>query len=116
MAFGLLNGLLVTRIKLPPFIVTLGTMNIAFAITQLYSGAQTVTDLPPAMTFFGNTFSLGGAAVNYGTVLMLAMYVVHVVGPARDAARPPRLRRRQQPRGDAPDRHPDRHACCSACT
>src|SRR6266571_4903126 len=28
MAFGLVNGLLVTRIKLPPFIVTLGTMNI----------------------------------------------------------------------------------------
>ncbi|MES2992632.1 MAG: ABC transporter permease [Pseudomonadota bacterium] len=74
MAFGLLNGLLVTRIKLPPFIVTLGTMNIAFAITQLYSGAQTVTDLPPAMTFFGNTVSLGSAAVNYGTLFMLAMY------------------------------------------
>ena len=75
MVFGLVNGLLVTRIRLPPFIVTLGTMNIAFAITQLYSGAQTVTDLPPAMTFFGNTISLGGAAVNYGTLLMIAMYV-----------------------------------------
>ena len=45
--FGLVNGLLVTRIRLPSFIVTLGTMNIAFAATQLYSGAQTVTDLPP---------------------------------------------------------------------
>ena len=74
MAFGLLNGLLVTRIKLPPFIVTLGTMNIAFAITQLYSGAQTITDLPPEMTFFGNTVKMGSAAVNYGTVLMIAMY------------------------------------------
>ena len=66
MAFGLLNGLLVTRIKLPPFIVTLGTMNIAFAITQLYSGAQTITDLPPEMTFFGNTVKMGSAAVNFG--------------------------------------------------
>ncbi|MEP7297403.1 MAG: ABC transporter permease [Burkholderiales bacterium] len=74
MAFGLLNGLLVTRIKLPPFIVTLGTMNIAFAITQLYSGAQTITDLPPEMTFFGNTVSFGSAAFNYGTVFMLLMY------------------------------------------
>ena len=74
MAFGLLNGLLVTRIKLPPFIETLGTMNIAFAITQLYSGAQTVTDLPPAMTFFGNTVSFGTAAFNYGTVFMLMLY------------------------------------------
>jgi fructose transport system permease protein len=75
MAFGLLNGLLVTRIKLPPFIVTLGTMNIAFAITQLYSGAQTISDLPPAMNFFGETFGLGNASVNYGTVLMVAMYL-----------------------------------------
>ena len=41
-AFGLLNGLLVTQVKLPPFIVTLGTLNIAFAITQIYSGAQVV--------------------------------------------------------------------------
>ena len=74
MAFGLVNGLLVTRIRLPSFIVTLGTMNIAFAITQLYSGAQTITDLPPEMVFFGSTFTIGGAAINYGTLLMIALY------------------------------------------
>jgi len=74
MGFGLVNGLLVTRIRLPSFIVTLGTMNIAFAITQLYSGAQTITDLPPEMVFFGSTFAIGGAAVNYGTLLMIALY------------------------------------------
>jgi fructose transport system permease protein len=74
--FGLINGLLVTRIKLPPFIVTLGTLNIAFAITQLYSNSQTVTDLPPLMTALGNTFQLGGTEVAYGAVLMLALYGV----------------------------------------
>ena len=73
--FGLVNGLLVTRIKLPPFIVTLGTFNIAFAITQLYSGAQTITDVPPMMTWLGNTFSLAGTNVAYGTVLMIALYL-----------------------------------------
>lgn len=73
--FGLLNGLLVTRIKLPPFIVTLGTFNIAFAVTQLYSGAQTVTDVPPMMTWLGTTFSMGGTNVAYGTVLMIALYL-----------------------------------------
>jgi fructose transport system permease protein len=72
--FGLANGLLVTRIKLPPFIVTLGTLNIAFAITQLYSNSQTVTDLPPLMTALGNTFAIGGTEVALGTVLMLALY------------------------------------------
>src|SRR5712692_5731268 len=35
--FGLLNGGLVTRISLPPFIVTLGTLNIAYALTHIYS-------------------------------------------------------------------------------
>lgn len=73
--FGLANGLLVTRIKLPPFIVTLGTLNIAFAITQLYSNAQTVTEVPAMMTWLGNTFSLAGTNVAYGTVLMIALYL-----------------------------------------
>ncbi|MEY2893128.1 MAG: hypothetical protein RJA98_3036 [Pseudomonadota bacterium] len=74
-AFGLLNGLLVTRIKLPPFIVTLGTFNIAFAITQLYSGAQTITEVPEAMTWLGNTFLIGNTAISYGTVLMVLLYL-----------------------------------------
>lgn len=72
--FGLINGLLVTRIKLPSFIVTLGTLNIAFAITQLYSGSQTITDIPAGMTWLGSTFSLGSASVSYGVVMMLGLY------------------------------------------
>ena len=73
-AFGLLNGLLVTRIKLPPFIVTLGTLNIAFAVTQLYSSSQTVTDLPNTLNALGGTFRIGGTSVVYGVVLMLVLY------------------------------------------
>ncbi len=73
-AFGLLNGSLITFVRLPSFIVTLGTLNIAFAITQIYSEAQTVTGLPEPLLFFGNTFKIGGTVVTYGTVLMLAMY------------------------------------------
>lgn len=74
--FGVINGVLVTAVKLPPFIVTLGTMNIAFAITQLYSNSQTVTDLPDAMTALGGTFGIGGTSVLYGVVLMLVLYGV----------------------------------------
>ncbi len=73
-AFGLLNGLLVTRIRLPPFIVTLGTLNIAFAITQIYSGSQTITNLPTAMTALGNTFNMGSTEISFGTVTMVALY------------------------------------------
>jgi fructose transport system permease protein len=75
-AFGLLNGALVTYVRLPPFIVTLGTLNIAFAITQIYSKSQTVSGLPDAMLFLGNTFRMGETSVTYGTVLMLALYLV----------------------------------------
>jgi fructose transport system permease protein len=74
--FGFLNGLLVTRIKLPPFIVTLGTLNIAFAVTQLYSSSQTVTDLPNALNALGGTFRLGGTSVVYGVVVMLGLYTL----------------------------------------
>ncbi len=84
--FGLLNGLLVTRVKLPPFIVTLGTLNIAFAITQLYSGSQTVTDIPAGMTLLGNTFKFGDASVAYGALLMLALYVLTWFGLRETAA------------------------------
>lgn len=84
--FGLINGLLVTRIKLPPFIVTLGTLNIAFAITQLYSGSQTITDIPDGMNYLGNTFRLGDATVSYGVVLMLALYVFAWFGLRETAA------------------------------
>ena len=73
-AFGLVNGALITFIKLPPFIVTLGTLNIAFATTQLYSHAQTLTGLPDALLFFGDIVRLGGTAVTYGTLLMLILY------------------------------------------
>ena len=73
--FGLVNGALVTAIRLPPFIVTLGTMNIAFAITQLYSNSQTMTELPGAMNALGGTFDFFGTSIMYGVVVMLMLYL-----------------------------------------
>jgi fructose transport system permease protein len=75
-AFGLLNGALVTTIRLPPFIVTLGTLNIAFALTHIYSNEQTVSSLPGALTWFGKTFRVGSTDVTYGSVLLLALFVL----------------------------------------
>lgn len=75
-AFGAFNGALVTSLRLPPFIVTLGTLNIAFALTHIYSNEQTVSGLPGALTFLGNTFSIGSTDVTYGSVLMLLLFAV----------------------------------------
>jgi fructose transport system permease protein len=74
--FGVLNGGLVTRLRLPPFIVTLGTLNIAFALTHIYSKDQTVANLPSALTWMGTTFSVGNTAVAWGSVLMLALFAL----------------------------------------
>jgi len=74
--FGFLNGALITFVRLPSFIVTLGTLNIVFAITQIYSQSQTVSGLPDALVALGETFDVGGTAVTYGSVLMLGLYVV----------------------------------------
>ena len=78
--FGVMNGVLVTAVRLPPFIVTLGTMNIAFAITQLYSNSQTVSDVPDAMSALGGTFVIARTSIVYGVVLMLILYLVSWFG------------------------------------
>jgi fructose transport system permease protein len=75
-AFGVLNGWLITRFDLPPFIVTLGTLNIAFALTHIYSQNQTITNVPEVMTFFGRTFRIGQTSITYGTVLMFVLYLI----------------------------------------
>ena len=74
--FGMVNGLLVTKAKLPPFIVTLGMLNITFAITQLYSRSQTIADIPDGMLLLGETFKIGNSSIVYGAVVMVALYLI----------------------------------------
>jgi fructose transport system permease protein len=73
-AFGAVNGGLVTRLGLPPFIVTLGTFYIAFALTHIYSNEETISNLPSVMTSLGKTFSIGSTAFTYGTLVALALF------------------------------------------
>ena len=74
--FGLLNGALVTKVRLPAFIVTLGTLNIAMALVHIYSNEQTIANPPSAMLFFGRTFTIGGTDITYGVVFMVALYAL----------------------------------------
>ncbi len=100
MAFGLLNGLLITRLKLPPFIVTLGTLNIAFALTRLVA-TTTIGNLPDIQTIFGERISLFGTTFTYGAIVVFPLYIlmwfvlretafgrhVYAIGDDREAAR-----------------------------
>src|SRR5256884_4140564 len=99
--FGIVNGGLVTGVRLPAFIVTLGTLNIALALTHIVSNDLTFSGLPSQLLFFGRTFRLAGADFTYGVVLMLVLYAVawyaltqtawgrhvYAVGDNREAAR-----------------------------
>src|SRR4051812_9878511 len=75
-AMGALNGWLVTRIKLPPFIVTLATLSIFFSLNSVVSRSETIrgTDMPAIMTWTGNSFGLGGFRVTYGSIIMLLLF------------------------------------------
>lgn len=50
---GCLNGLIASLTTIPPFIITLATMNIGRGIARIYTGAKTIAVLQPQFTFFG---------------------------------------------------------------
>lgn len=80
-AAGWMNGLLITKVKLPPFITTLGTWSIFFALNLWLSGAQSVRSQTidaeaPMLKFFGQSFALGAARITYGSLLMVLVFVV----------------------------------------
>ncbi|MEU1006454.1 ABC transporter permease [Streptomyces tibetensis] len=74
--FGMLNGALVQKIPLPPFIVTLGMLNVAFALTHIYSEEQTVSNLPGPLTALGQTFPLGKTDITYGSLVTIALFLL----------------------------------------
>lgn len=77
-AMGAANGLLVTRLKLPPFIVTLGTLSIFFSLNSVVSRSETVrgSDMPSIMTWTGTAFSVGEFRITYGSIIMLVLFAV----------------------------------------
>lgn len=72
--FGLLNGVFVAGVGLPAFIVTLGTLNIAFALTHVYSNDETYSELPSELLFFGRFFTIGNAEITYGVPAMFVLF------------------------------------------
>jgi fructose transport system permease protein len=75
---GAANGFLVTKVKLPPFIVTLGTYNIFTALTLLYATGRTVrdTEVNPFLLELGKVIKLGQFNVTIGVLVMILMYLV----------------------------------------
>jgi fructose transport system permease protein len=102
---GYFNGVLVTRLRLPPFIVTLGTLNIFAALKLWYSHSESIRAsdteaIAPTLIWFGKKITVFGASLTFGGIALillaiLAWYVlnwtawgrhVHAIGDDPEAA------------------------------
>jgi fructose transport system permease protein len=75
---GAVNGLLVTRFRLPPFIVTLGTWSIFFALNLWYSASETIRSqdvarAAPFLQALGTPVDVFGARFTYGSFFLLGL-------------------------------------------
>lgn len=79
---GLFNGLLVIRFRLPPFIATLGTWNIFFALNLWYSGSETIRSQDvsaeaPFLQWTGRiALDVFGAKVPIASLLVVLLFLL----------------------------------------
>ena len=76
-AIGAVNGLLITKGKVPPFIATLGVMNIIRSVAQYFTKSYTPT-VPKSFEGIANTMILGQRPMTivYWLVLAVIFYLV----------------------------------------
>ncbi len=78
---GFVNGWLVAVMKLPPFIVTLGTWQIILASNFLYSANETIrsqeiASQAPLLHLFGAKINIAGAVFTYGVFFLIALVLL----------------------------------------
>jgi ribose transport system permease protein len=73
---GWVNGLMITRFRLPPFIATLGMLSVARGLTRLWTGGFPITDLGPEFTFMGMGYWLGVPMPVWISAALVAVFVV----------------------------------------
>ena len=75
--FGLVNGILTTKFKLPSMIVTLATMNLANGSASLITGGTAIYNLPEEFQFLGRGFIAGiPAQVVFMAVIVIVCAIV----------------------------------------
>ncbi len=78
---GAVNGWLIARMNLPPFIVTLGTWQILLASNFIFSANETIRSQDiqasaPALQFWGNAIQPGGVRVLYAVFLLIVLVAI----------------------------------------
>lgn len=70
---GVVNGLVVVKTKIPPFIATLGSMSIARGIALMLARGMTVGTLPDSVIWLGNRTVLGLPASAWLAFIIVAL-------------------------------------------
>jgi ribose transport system permease protein len=74
---GFANGLMVTSLRIPPFVVTLGTLGIFRGLALIFSNGLPVHRIPPGFSFLGEGNLLGIPFVVW--LLVICAVAVHVL-------------------------------------
>jgi ribose transport system permease protein len=77
-AVGLANGTLITRLRVNPFIATLGTMVVVRGLVMTYTNAQPVPGTDPAFMSLGRGTIFGGFPLP-GLIFVAALLLSHVL-------------------------------------
>jgi ribose transport system permease protein len=75
--WGFVNGFLTMRLRIAPFIVTLGTLGIIRGLTLIYSGGLPVAGLPREFGFLGEGTILGLPVVLY--LVVISGFITHAI-------------------------------------
>jgi len=75
--WGFVNGVLTTRLRINPFIVTLGTLGIVRGLTLIISNGLPVHQIPQSFSFLGEGTVLGVPFVLW--VLLICAGAMHVI-------------------------------------
>ncbi|MCR5347782.1 MAG: ABC transporter permease [Fretibacterium sp.] len=74
--FGLLNGMVIAMTKIPPFIVTLASMNVAKGIAYVFSGGKPIRCMTEAWKFLGAGYV---GPVPTPVITMTAVFIIAVL-------------------------------------
>ncbi len=77
MFWGFVNGLLTTKLKINPFIVTLGTLGIVRGVTLIISNGLPVHNIPQSFSYLGEGTLAGVPFVLW--ILLICAVLVHII-------------------------------------
>ena len=98
LVLGWHNGMVITRLRLPPFVATLGMLSIGRGLTMLWTNGFPVTTLGPTFGYIGAGFLLGVPTAIWISAALVALFYfillhttlgryIYAVGGSEKAAR-----------------------------